>query len=816
MNNKFRAYAHCAWVSALSLCGIPQSSAQPTSPTIVQAQPGPSFEAGHPPNIESAFEKLPMAFEKNQGQADPAVKFLARGPGYQLFLTAQEAVMVFKKGDQATTDDQSAVVRMRFEGASKTPAIAGLAPLAYQTNYFFGAGETQQVTGIANHARVKYASIYPGIDMVLYGNQQQLEYDLVLAPGAKPRQIKLNFTGADKVALSTAGDLVLTTAVGEVAFHKPVAYQEIRGQRKPVAAKYVLADNGRVSFLLGKYDITQPLVIDPILNYSSLVWGSANGIAVDAAGSTYIAGNISTTDLPASSGYQTSLKGTVDAYIVKLDPSGTKVVYATYLGARRAFTEGKGIAVDSSGNAYVFGATDSGSFPVTAGAYQTSATGGSFVTKLNAAGNTLLYSTFVNGATIAAIAADNSGSAYLTGNATALTTTAGAFQTGYSVTTRPFVAKLNASGATMAYATYLAGTQYDVGMPVGASNNSGKSIAVDASGNAYVTGMTVSSNFPTYQAYQAMRSGAQDAFVTKLNATGSGLVYSTYLGGSVDETANGIAVNGAGEAYVAGQTTSDNFPVTAGVFQSRKGYWGYQVSNGFITKLNADGKALVYSSYLGGDWCYRCEAYPDQDAATTVAVDAAGYAYIGGYITSTVFPTTDAIQSIPTLGGYNYRLPFVAKIRPLGNQRVYSVVLGKRQPGNAVNAVAVDDNGSAYAVGHNSTYTTDYPTTAGSFSASGSGYLFKLGTGKFPTTAGSSPNPASSGQIVTLTADVLSAKPGGTVTFMDGTASLGAVSMTNGSAQLAVTLPVGVHKITAVYSEDGKVSPPIFQIVNSK
>lgn len=767
---------------------------------------------------------MPLTFEKNQGQSDPAVKFLARGLGYQLFMTAQEAVMVFSKEDKATTDYKTAVIRMRFEEANKTPAIEGSTPLAYQTNYFSGADPAKHITGITNHAQVKYAAIYPRVDMVLYGNPQRLEYDLLLAPGAKPGQIKLSFAGADKVSLSKQGELVLATALGEVTFHQPIAYQEIGGKRKIVAAKYLLADNGRVSFMLGKYDANQPLVIDPILNYASFVWGSAKGIAVDTGGNAYIVGAISTTDLPATSGYQASLKGVLDAYVAKLDVTGTKIVYATYLGARRASTLGNGIAVDGAGNAYIFGTTDSGAFPVTAGAYQTSASGGSFVTKLNAAGNALSYSTFVNGATIAAITVDNSGSAYLTGNATAITTTAGAFQGAYPGVPSPYVAKLNSTGTAMNYATYLAGTLYDVGVTISASNNSGKSIAVDPSGNAYVTGVTVSTNFPTFQPFQAVKRGTRDAFVTKLNASGSGLVYSTYLGGSYTtgtyqdvEGANSIAVNTAGEAFVAGITNSGDFPVTSGVFKPGKGYPGYQISNGFITKFNAAGNALVYSSFIGGTWCSGCRyAYADQDAATAVAIDAAGHAYVGGYLTSMQFNLVDPIQSLPLSGTDTDRLPFLVKIQPAGNQLVYSVVIGNRLYDKTVNAIAVDSNGSAYVAAYNFGFATDYPTTAGSFSAGGSGYIFKLSTGKFPTTVLSSPNPASSSQIITLTANVLSTKPGGTVTFMDGTASLGVVAMTDGSAQLAATLPVGVHKITAVYSEDGIVSPALFQAVNSK
>lgn len=242
-----------------------------------------------------------------------------------------------------------------------------------------------------------------------------------------------------------------------MAYRKPVAYQEVAGERRYIEAAYALAGNGQISFRIGKYDTSRTLVIDPILNYSSFLWGTVTGVAVDSAGNTYVVGYTSGTDLPATGGYQTRLAGSTDAYIAKLDPSGKKLLYATYLGARRATTYGKGIAVDGSGNAYIFGTTDSSSFPVTSGSYQTSfSLGSSFVTKLNATGNALVYSTFINGS-ITAIAVDGGGNTFMTGTAAGIVTTAGAFQPSPRSNPSPFIAKLNASGSAMAYATYLGG-----------------------------------------------------------------------------------------------------------------------------------------------------------------------------------------------------------------------------------------------------------------------------------------------------------------------------------------------------------------------
>jgi hypothetical protein len=775
---------------------------------------GASVEPASPQAVQQAFTALPLAFEANEGQADPRVRFMARAPGYRLFLTPQDAVMVFSRGSpQADGEQDAAVLRMRFDGANPDPAVRGEELLDFRTNYFIQGEGARPYTGVRNHGRVRYTGIYPGVDLVYYGTQQQqLEYDLLLAPKADPKRIRIRIDGAERpLTVSAQGDLVIPTRLGDVLYRKPVAYQEIAGERRPVEAAYRIAANGEVGFRLGRYDTRRPLVIDPILSYSSYLWGVGNAVAVDAGGNAYVVGSTGASDVPAATGYLTRLTGSQDAYVAKLDRTG-KLLWATYLGARRAMTSGQAVAVDGNGSVYVAGTTNSTAYPVTAGAYQTTWTGGSFLTKLNATGNALVYSTFVNGTTIGALATDGTGNAYMTGVANALATTPGALlpTRPNSSSPSPFVAKLNAAGSAMVYATYLGGS----------SNDKAGGIAVDAAGSAHVTGTTLSANFPTANAMYGGLRGSRDAYLAKFNATGD-LVYSTYLGGSGSDYGHGIALDSAGQVYVVGQSYSDDFPVTAGVFQPRKAYSGPSFPNGFIVKVAAAGNSLIYGSYIGGRWCVRpgvssCSGglFAEGDGATAVAVDAAGYAYIGGHSSSAVFPQVDAIQAMPDYISEYQHVVFLAKVTPSANATVYAAVLGERGQDLQVKAMGVDPAGGVFALGYGG---YSFPFTAGAQVAqASSSFLVKLGAGEFPTTVRSSANPSSAAQPLTLTADVQGLPIGGTVTFYSGAAVLGTAPVVAGAASLDVTLAAGIHRITAVHSADGKASPALFQQVRGQ
>jgi uncharacterized repeat protein (TIGR01451 family) len=393
-------------------------------------------------HLNEAYGKLPLSFEANEGQTDQHVKFLSRGSGYRLFLTANEAVLALsapvateikerpfagaqKAVSRLSTEagTQSAVLRMKLLGANPHPQVTGAEPQSGRTNYFIGRDSKQWRTQIESYAQVRYKEIYPGIDLTYYGNQRQLEYDFVVAPGGNPDAINLTFSGADKILIDADGALVLRTAAGDIRQHKPVLYQESNGQRLEIKGRYVIKRERKVGFEIEEYDRSKPLIIDPVLVYSTYLGGNAEdrsySIAVDSSGSTYIAGRTSSTNFPTPGSIQPAKAGYDDAFVVKLNPAGTAIIYATYLGGTRG-QWARSIAVDADGNAYVLGSTNSPDFP-TKNALRDSLRGGTdlFVTKLNADGSAITYSTFLGGSNndgASGIAVDAGGNTYLTGN----------------------------------------------------------------------------------------------------------------------------------------------------------------------------------------------------------------------------------------------------------------------------------------------------------------------------------------------------------------------------------------------------------------
>jgi len=849
-----------------------------SAPLAVAAGPAPQppvNAAAAKALVAQNYGKIPLSFEANQGQADKTVKFVSRGSGYSLFLTDSSAVLALTKPDtsngklghtagkslkpaSAHPASKTDVVGMDLAGANRATHVSGMAQLPGTANYFIGNDPAQWHSGVPTFARVRYAGVYPGIDLVYYGNQRQLEYDFVVAPGASPKPIRLQFVGARKLDLTTDGDLTVSAANGQIAFHKPVIYQVKDGVRQPVDGQFAMLSANTVGFRLGRYDHAKPLVIDPVLSYSTYLGGSisdvAYGIAVDSSGNAYVVGDTLSTNFPVTSGAFQTMNNTPAAgaefneFITKLNPTGTALVYSTYLGGSAGDLSNTGIAVDSSGDAYVTGTAVSTDFPVTAGAYQTvdkaALVATAFVTKLNATGTALVYSTFLGGSisdSANAIALDGSGDAYVTGVTASMDfpTTAGAFQAvnnnpstccSYITGGNAFIAKLNPAGTALEYSTYLGGSGR-AGTAV--DGDSGLGIAVDRSGNAYVTGQTESTDFPvTTGAFQTANNQPNlygvNAFVTKLNATGRALVYSTYLGGSgisesgVGDVGNGIAVDGSGDAYVTGSATSQNFPVTAGVFQPTNNAVFNYAPNAFVTEVNPAGTGLVYSTLLGGTGilypdpsCPNCRIYGSGDFGAAIAVDDLGGAYVTGGAGSKDFPTTlGAYQTVNNESGDGDSNAFITVLNPGGSALLYSTYLGGS--GHDVgNGIALDGAGGVYVAGQTS--STNFPTTTGAYQTTngssfiGTAFIAKFASGSVVTAIAtntaltSSANPQVQGSAVTFTATVAPASgtgiPTGNVVFsVDGTSASTVALGSNGEVTYSTSsLAIGQHTILASY-----------------
>ncbi len=722
--------------------------------------------------LNRRLDDMPLNFQANQGQADDRVKFMARGRNLSVFLTDGGASIVLKKST-ATSDSKAArlagshvgvrsrpvttnarpsrVVKMALVGSNLNARAVGLDKAAEISNYFIGRDPHKWQTNVPNYSRAKFENIYPGIDILYHLEQGGLVYDFILAPHSDPNRIVVDFEGIQKLAIARDGDLVLQTEIGAVRQSRPYIYQEVAGVKQSIAGTYVLKGKTRVGFEIGAYDSTKPLIIDPQLTYSTYLGGTGNdlggSIAIDSSGNAYIAGRTDSTNFPAAGGFQSTLAGGVDIFIAKLNRTGNALVYSTYLGGTGndgGWLVDQGddfapkIALDSSGNAYIYGTTYSNNFPVTAGAYQT----------------------------------------------TALTSPEHGPQ-------NLFITKLNSTGNALVYSTYLGGSSSDIA----------GGIAVDAVGNAYVTGLTLSTVYDQIPTPFPVTTGAFQttlntfiavAFVTKLNSTGTALVYSTYLGGTINNYQSGyskgygIAVDDSGNAYVAGYTECNDFPVTPGAYQTTT----HEPANdapqeGFVTKLNTTGSALVYSTYLGGsgrDWSYNIlidssgNAYVSGDTSSTnfpvtagalkttlsgngdvyvtklnetgtaliystyvggsgteystedapsFALDSCGYVYLTGTTNSTDLPvTTNAYQS--TFGGVEDI--FIAKLNKAGTALLYSSYLGGS--GDELNsAMAVDSAGDAYITGR--TKSANFPVTAGAFRSSPYG-LWDAFVTKFP------------------------------------------------------------------------------------
>jgi len=682
----------------------------------------PALSAEQRGRVRESLGTLPLAFEANQGQTDPQVKYMARGNGYTVFLTANDAVFALQSSSQSATarttgkhgfgeakttpapraKDVAAAIRMHLVGGNAQPQIAAGSQLPGVTNYYIGSDPSKWQAGVKQFAGVSYRDVYPGVNMAFHGEQRQLEFDFIVAAGASAEPIHLGFSGARRITTDASGNLLLSSAAGDVVMHKPVAYQEINGQRQNVAAEFVQQSNNRVAFALGAYDRSQELVIDPSLSYATYLGGSAEdeafAIALDGSGNAYVTGQ---TKSPSFGGKPAGPN--FDVFVTKVNAGGTALVYTDILAATGTGSgdcSGLAITTESTGIAYVAGSATKG-FP-TLSAFQTTFGGGTtdaFVLKLSSSG-TLVYSTYLGGSgddNANAIAVDGSGNAYVAGEThSANFPLQSAIQSSHSGDDA-FVTKLASTGTSLVYSTYLGGS----------SGNLAAGIALDSSNNAYVAGITVSSDFPTTTlvVQPSFGGGSEDGFVTEVKADGSAWVYSTYLGGSGADDALGIAVDAAGEAYVTGDTNSSNFPT---VNAAQKALGGNSATNVFVTKLNAGATALLFSTYYGGTL---------DDAGTGIALDSFGDAYVTGRTMSSDYPVSNAFQQ--TLSGTSDA--FVTEFSNTGFVE-YSSFLGgtgtenDTQSGSdtqgPAGAIAVDSTSNAYLAGVTAS-TTLFPTTAG-------------------------------------------------------------------------------------------------------
>jgi hypothetical protein len=627
--------------------------------------------------------QLPLTFEINQGQTDDRVDFLARGPGYNIFLTATEAVFALPRAP---------AMRMQLVGGAADPAVQGVDALPGKVNYFRGKDSASWQTKVPIYRRVKYSAVYAGVDLVYYGQSQQLEYDFIVAPGADPGTIKLGFAGVEQTTVDAQGDLVLKTAGGPLRFQKPIVYQFEGGRRHHIEGGYVHRSPHEIGFHVGAYDRTRPLIIDPVLSYSTYLGGSGadggSGIAVDATGAVYVIGTTSSTDFPTVNAVQPELSdsGSADLFIAKLTPDGTALVYATYLGGSDSEYEAD-IAVDAAGAAYISALTFSTDFP-TVNAFQTANSGNqdTVVVKLSADGSRLIYSTYLGGSGeefSGAIAVDLAGAAYVAGwTVSADFPRVNAPQVPPSGLSDAYVAKLAPNGSALVYSIFLGGTRDEAAL----------GIVVDSLGDAYVTGFTTSADFPLVNPFQAAYGGGFDAFVAKLVQDGTRLIYSTYLGGTELDQGHGIGVDASGAAYVTGYTKSSDFP-TMNALQPQLAVIGDR--DAFVVKIAPEGGAMIYGTYLGGSGL---------EVARGIAVDIAGAAHVTGDTFSDDFPTMNALQ--PASGGLSDA--FVSKLSPDGASLVHSTYLGGRENDYGI-GITVDLTGATYVTG--GTRSKDFPTT---------------------------------------------------------------------------------------------------------
>jgi hypothetical protein len=695
--------------------------------------------------IKNIENKSPLYFEANQGQLDKRVRFSANGSGYKLFLTSSEAVYVIpeRKAEEAQNpkaefepstiqtpkSSRAVAVWMKLSGANQNAEAEGVGELAGKHNYFKGNDQSKWQSNVPLYQKARFDNVYQGVDTEWHGNATGgIEYDFQVSPNVSTQQIEWQIEGADKVTVQPDGSLLISTSFGEIKQNAPMTYQEIDGLRSTVESRFELRGENRVGFAVGDYDRSKPLTIDPAsdLVFSTFLGGEAGersrSIAMsDFDNGVYVTGDTESTVFPTTVGvFNNSNNGSTDVFVTKLNDDASALIYSTYIGGGGSDL-GNAIAVDTSGNAYITGNTvDSGTpFPTTVNAPfpANSGSNDAFVTKLNADGSALVYSTFLGGT-----GSDSgngisvrSNKAYVTGNTNSsdFPTTPGAFDTTSNNNLDIFVTRLAVNGASIEYSTFIGS----------AGNDIGKGIAVDAQGNAFICGYSEGLFYPTTPgAFDTTHGSGADVVVTKLNSSGSALIFSTFLGGNYADFGYGIAVDPAGNAFVTGQTFGFppgevSFPTTVGAFDTTPGGTN---SDAFVTKLNAAGSALVYSTFLGGY----------EDIGYGIAVNSAGNAFVVGATGSISFPTTAAAYDTTYNGDLDV---FFTKLTANGSALIYSTFVGGSSEDRGLK-IALNTEGEAFMSGQTYDGTIDFPTTAETVQPSFNGGITDAFVCKFAAT----------------------------------------------------------------------------------
>ncbi|MGC2062980.1 MAG: SBBP repeat-containing protein, partial [Thermodesulfovibrionales bacterium] len=661
-----------------------------------------------------SFEMLPLAFEPNLGQADPKVRFVGRGNGASFLFTSDSVIFRVsrrlsnpKPGEKSILSGSFVTdsVRLSLVGVSPGATISGGGLLPGKSNYIVGDDPSRWRKNVPMFSKIRYEGIYPGVDLIFYGNQRRLEYDFVVAPGVDPSIVRIKVEGAVKSSTDSSGNLVLSLHGIELLQKKPLVYQMVDGRKLPVDGHYVKQGAHIYGFVVGPYDRSRALVIDPVLQYSTYLGGTdsegtlygdkGHAIAVDGKRNAYITGTTTSNDFPIvnpieSPCTENCLASFMQAFVSKINTSGNFLEYSTFLGGLQS--EGTGIAVDNEGNVWVTGNAAHG-FPTVAPLMLYKGGGGriAFVMKIDPTGTTPLFSTYLSGSTgseAVGIAVDGDGNAYVAGDTGSNDfPVISAFQSTMPRYGGGFISKIKSDGTLLLYSTYLGGSGGEIGP--GFYRDNVTAIAVDGSGHAYVTGSAVSNDFPLHNPLQGTLRGQQNAFVTKFTENGNGLEYSTYLGGTAGlngQSAEGIAVDSDDAAYVVGTTTATDFPTVSPLQATNKGR-----QNAFVSKIKPDGSGLEYSTYIGGSGTW------DQGAA--IAVDASKQAYVAGTTDSPDFPIANAIQGAKGTGGPFFgNDAFVCKLSAAGNAFVYSTFLGGQCNDYAL-GIATDTLGAAYVTG---------------------------------------------------------------------------------------------------------------------